>query len=183
MCTISGHPVSGGRNAIEHPVSLVLNIFSRRLYVSGGELMSQVLATLRQGVFPTWELKILDICQRASPTAVSAEPFLLIPSWRYHQHLPRSQQSPQYPQRGNAQVLSNTNSSITPHACSALLRRTVAESGRGVDSVLVAPTVPTVVEFHKYGPKSLQNSHVQKIEGLKSTAQDHEAAPIYYGMP
>ena len=43
----------------KHQLSLVLDKFSRRLYTSSGEFLSQVLATLRQGYFPTWELKVL----------------------------------------------------------------------------------------------------------------------------
>ena len=43
----------------KHQVSMVLNTFGRRLYASGGEFLSQILATLRQEYFPTWELKVL----------------------------------------------------------------------------------------------------------------------------
>ncbi|KAL9126448.1 MAG: hypothetical protein Q9217_004504 [Psora testacea] len=43
----------------KHQVLIVLNTFGRRAYTSSGEFLSQILATLRQVYFPTWELKVL----------------------------------------------------------------------------------------------------------------------------
>ena len=43
----------------KHEVSKALNNFSRRMFTTSGGFLSQILATLRQEYFPTWELKVL----------------------------------------------------------------------------------------------------------------------------
>ena len=52
---LSGVATSQGK----HQVSITLSNFGRRMYTKSGEFLSQILATLRQEYFPTWELKVL----------------------------------------------------------------------------------------------------------------------------
>jgi len=43
----------------KHGISMVLSAFSDRKFISSKEFLSQILSTLRQAFFPTWELKTL----------------------------------------------------------------------------------------------------------------------------
>lgn len=43
----------------KHEISIVLHAFSNRTFNSGKEFLTQMLSTLRQAFFPTWELKTL----------------------------------------------------------------------------------------------------------------------------